>query len=194
MTPLFEKQLQFSDEHEDYMRIFMLRYGYSMIHTSRMKNEEGKGARLYLPYGFKVPSVAIPDFLCIKCAQCILPSISPLNCLPEQFFMDLKVKRRADFYRNRARWETGIDDRCRRNYLTAEEATRIVPWVFHLIYPTPNLAMDEQRVPDLHRPAPTGLFGCPVSQRANEYKGMVYWGIKEDMKKLAELQEVIGKL
>lgn len=183
----FDLQLQFGDENEEMMRRFMLaRWGYAIVHTSKIQNEAGKGGRLDLPWPCNRSRIPIPDFLCIKRIR------SPhLVNLPVQFFTDLKAKRKADYYRNRKRWESGIDKRCRDNYLLTETELGVPSWVFHLIYPTPEIAMDEQRVPSVHRTPPTGLFGCPVSQQANEYKGMVYWGIESDMTKLASLEEVL---
>jgi len=186
MDTSFEDQLHFGDEGEDQTKRFMLAYwDYAIIHTSKIQNTIGKGARLDLPSLCTRTKVPIPDFLCIKFAH----SKKSFFNLPRFFFMDLKTKRKADYYRNRGRWETGMDARCRQNYLNAESATGVPTYAFHLIYPTPVTAMDAQRVPPDKRPAPTGLFGCPVSQHPNEYKGMVYWGL-EEMMYLATLEEV----
>lgn len=184
----FEKQLAFGDENEEMLRVFILKHwGYAIVHTSKLKNEEGKGGRLDLPAMCQRRRIPIPDFLCIKCVH---STKSFLN-LPDQFFADLKTKRKADYYRNRSRWETGMDAKCRANYLLPEQELHVPVWVFHLIYPTSEAAMDAQRVPTDKRPAPTGLYGCPVAQKVNEFRGMVYWGI-EEMVKLAPLEDILS--
>lgn len=186
----FEEQIQFGDENEDIFRVLFRTYGYAVIHTSRLRNEEGKGgSRLYLPFSHNPSEIPIPDFLCIRDHQSVVQLPAGVD-LPPIFFPDLKAKRKADYYRKRSRWETGIDIRCRNNYLLAQKVTSIQSWVFHLIYPTSESAMNEQYVPFHKRPAPTGLFGCPITQKANEYNGMIYWGICEDMIKIAELDQI----
>lgn len=186
----FERFLARGRKAEDATARWILRkLGYIIAPVNKIEEGNGKGPRLYLPNGRTLVS---PDLFCIKPTS---SNFIPLDLPPvfkdiPFFWIDVKLKSKASFYRMNARWQTGIDKRCLSNYREVRKMTGMEVWIFHLILPTPDLASQLQRVPPQCLPAPTGLYGHPASlPYSDDFQGMVYWGISE-LTKFAELSDL----
>ena len=186
----FEALLALGRKGEDAVARYILRkLGFIITPVSKIEEGIGKGPRLYLPNG---RTVAVPDLFCIKP---VAGDFVPFD-LPPVFtgipfcWIDVKLKNKCSFYRKNQRWQTGIDRRCWLNYREVKRMTGIDTWVFHLILPTPEVVARAQGAKGWNMPAPTGLYGHPVSlQWSDSYGTMVYWGI-EDLVKFAELDDI----
>lgn len=186
----FEKFLAKGRKAEDATARWILRkLGYIIAPVNKIEEGNGKGPRLYLPNGRTLVS---PDLFCIKpTSSNFIPfDLPPVFKDIASFWIDVKLKSKASFYRKNARWQTGIDKRCLSNYREVSKMTGMEVWIFHLILPTPLLTALNQGAMRFHLPAPTGLYGHPASLAySDDFQNMVYWGI-ESLTKFAELSDL----
>lgn len=170
---------------------------YVHVPISKIVDLKDKGPRIYAPATGGQPNtpaelpihLIAPDTLCIhrhdwSHEQLILPPI---------FWLESKLKKKCSFYHINGAWQSGIDAWSRKSYLQVEKVTGIPVWIFHLIFPTSEEAMNAQGVPSEKRPAPAGLYVHPVSLTPaydpDRNPRMVYWKI-ESMQRLASIEEV----
>lgn len=170
---------------------------YVNIPLSKIVDFKDRGPRIYVPATGGRPNtpevlpsyVPSPDTLCIHRHDWEHEQL----ILPPEFFLESKLKTKCSFYRFNKAWQSGIDTSCRNNYLQVEKFTGKPVWIFHLIFPTSEEAMNAQGVPPQKRPAPAGLYAHPVSlppaHDPSQYPRMIYWKI-EDMLRLASIEEV----
>jgi hypothetical protein len=190
----FQEKLEKGQQGEQWTLNYTCRtLHYVNVPLSKIK-EKDSGPRIYIPDtdGLKPFLVPVPDTLCMfrydwrHKEQPILPS---------EFWLESKRKSKCSFYRINKAWQSGIDAWCRKNYLHVEKVTGKPVWIFHLIFPTSEEAMNHQGVPPQNRPAPEGLYAHPVSlplaYDPSPYPRMVYWKI-EDMLRLASVEEVLA--
>lgn len=165
--------------------------GFIGEYLANIENEDkGRGPRFLLPKGVGVTDLPVPDARFTWSPKLLgVPAFG----LPRVWFGDVKAKDGCSWYRKKQRYQSGIDKRAWYRYRQTEEVLGYPVYILHLIYPTSEEALNHQQVPIHRRPAPTGLYVHPVSRPyADEYMKMVYWGIEEDMVKLATLRDVIG--
>jgi len=167
---------------------------FIIIHRGKSSGVQKYGPRFYYQKSVRSFPMPLPDLEVFwpYCGTRLVP-----KGLPPRFFGDAKEKDRTTFFRKKQRWQSGIDRWCKEAYCDAERLTQTPTWVFHLVEEATVKEMDAQHVPPQHRVPPSGLFVHPVllpiaDSHKDDKRDMVYWAIK-DMKKLAELDQVLPK-
>jgi hypothetical protein len=179
---LFQQKLAFGQIGESLIARYLRSRGWSILPVYEKEIDNGKGPRLFLPYGYPETELIAPDLQGMKYQKV-------------QWF-EAKHKSAATFYRKKWRWQTGIDKRHYLDYKRVQEITTYPVWLLFLQRESAcnNAPLN---VPS----CPTGLYGCPITQlysdegyydRGGKRYYMVYWGVQE-LKKLASLEEVLQK-
>jgi hypothetical protein len=172
---------------EEIIANFLKDLKFVILHRGRSNELQQHGPRFYLSHEVCKQNLPVQDIEAFWPYQ--NRQLTPKG-LPPHFFADIKEKDECSYYRKNKRYQSGIDQWCWEIYLKSERLTRIPHYVFHIIKPKSEKALDKQCVPTEHRPAPTGLFCHPILLPiSDKYEGMVYWGI-EDMRKIAELDDL----
>ncbi len=181
VSTTFEKSLEFGQIGESLIAQYLRKRGWTILPVYEKEIDNGKGPRLFLPYG-------LPE------AELIAPDIQALRNQQIKWF-EAKHKNAATYYRKKQRWQTGIDKRHYIDYKRVQEVTKWPVWLLFL-----QRESTSKYAPADVGPCPTGLFGCPITQhwsddgwyeRDGRRYDMVYWGI-EELKLLATLADVLG--
>lgn len=180
MVAPFETRLEEGQIGESLISRYLRSKGWAILPVYEKEIDNGKGPRLFLPYGHPEEELIAPDLQGMKCQKV--------------HWFEAKSKNTATFYRKKQRWQTGIDKRHYNDYKRVQVVTKYPVWLLFL--QSDNVV---NNAPPGADPCPTGLFGCPISQsyaddgwywRDNRRYDMVYWAI-DDLKKLATLADVL---
>lgn len=163
------------------------------IHRGKSSGMEQHGPQFYCPS--EICSRPLP-LLDIEVFWPYLGKRLVPHGLPPRFFADVKEKNGCSFFKQKNRWQSGIDRWFRDSYCIAERLTFTPVQIFHFIGETPSEVMDKRGVPNEYRPAPTGLYVHSVLQpiadsHTTDYEDMVYWAVESDMKKIADLSTIL---
>ncbi len=178
----FDSMLPFGQMGESLIAKYLRRLGYIILPAYEKEIDNGKGPRIFLPYGYSPKELITPDMLAKRRRLTL--------------WIEAKHKSAATFYRKKQRWQTGIDKRHWIDYLQVE---KVSGWPVHLLF-LQRLAVITNAPPDVE-PCPTGLYACsitcPISDEGyyfNRFTGkrneMVYWAMSA-LRKLASLDEVM---
>jgi hypothetical protein len=176
----FQRRLAFGQVGESLIARFLRSRKWIVNPCYEKKIDNGKGPRLFLPFGANESMLITPDIQAMRDRQVR--------------WFDVKHKSTGTYFRKNSRWQTGID---RRHYLDYVKVRKLTQWPVWLLFLQRESTITNAP-PDVE-PCPTGLFGCPITQPYSDTgwytsKGrrydMVYWGI-EELKPLATLQEVL---
>ncbi len=168
----FQEALTFGQIGESLIARYLRSLGWMILPVYEKEIDNGKGPRLFLPYGYPEKELIAPDLQGMKRQQVR--------------WFEAKHKNACTYYRKKQRWQTGIDKRHYQDYRRVQEVTEWPVWLLFL-----------QRG---ESPCPTGLFGCPITQpisddgwyfRGDKRYDMVYWAIS-DLKLIATLAEVLA--
>lgn len=176
----FQRKLVFGQIGESLIARFLRSRRWIINPCYEKEINNGKGPRLFLPFG-------------ADDTQLITPDIQAMRDRQVRWF-DVKHKSACTYYRKNHRWQTGIDRRHYQDYLKVQKYTQWPVWLLFL-----QREATITNAPPEVQACPTGLFGCPITlpysddgwyTRDGRRYDMVYWGI-EDLKLLATLQEVL---
>ncbi len=180
----FRNLLSFGQIGESLIARFLRGKGYLILPVYEKEIDNGKGPRLFLPFGSPETELIAPDMQAIK-AQKIR-------------WFEAKHKNAATYYRKKARWQTGIDKRHYLDYVRVQEVTHSPVWLLFLQREAPLT-----NAPIGVTPCPTGLFGCPITKsiadegyytRGQRRFDMVYWALEgaNGLERLATLEDVLA--
>lgn len=176
----FHEALTFGQIGESLIARFLRQKGWMILPIYEKEIDNGKGPRLFLPYGHPETELIAPDIQALRNRQVR--------------FFEAKHKSAATYYRIKKRWQTGIDLRHYQDYLKVQAYTQCPVWLLFL----QREAAISNATSDAP-PCPTGLYGCPITQKISDNGfymrngrryDMVYWAI-QDLKSLATLEEVL---
>ncbi len=180
----FHERLARGQIGESLIARFLRRRNWILFPAYEKEINNGKGPRLFLPFGFDEK-------------QLILPDIQGMNTLSQLvYWFDVKHKSACTYYRKNKRWQTGIDLRHYQDYLKVQKFTKWPVWLLFL-----QREATITNAPPGVKPCPTGLYGCPITQPYSDDGwhwsygkrcDMVYWGI-DDLKFMAPLQAVLDE-
>lgn len=185
MVTNFQQTLAQGQVGESLISRYLRSKGWLIFPAYEKEIDNGKGPRLFLPYGMPKAELVAPDLQGLKYRKVGIPEIR---------WFEAKSKSTATFYRKKQRWQTGIDKRHYQDYVRVQEVSSCAVW---LLFLQENNA--HNNAPDGVAPCPTGLFGCPITQhwsddgwyiRDGKRYDMVYWGI-EELKLIAPLSDVL---
>lgn len=180
-SPTFQQKLAEGQIGESLIARYLRSLGWMILPVYEKEIENGKGPRLFLPYGLPEQDLIAPDLQGMKYQKIR--------------WFEAKTKNTASFYKKKWRWQTGIDKRHWQDYRRVQDITNCPVWLLFL----QQDKVDNNAPPNVE-PCPTGLFGCPVTQywsddgwyyRDGRRYDMVYWGI-EELKRLATLADVLA--
>jgi hypothetical protein len=174
----FAESLRIGRIAEGEISQWLQRLGYAVLPAYEIEINSGKGPQLFSAEG----SFVAPDLALIKPGS----------------FLWAEAKRKTVFswYRQKQRWETGIDIRHFEDYLRVSEITgaEVILFFLHISDTPSDIDTQYENCPLW---CPTGLYGNRLSKlkdigrRSEKWaKGMIYWG-EEDLKRYADLSEVI---
>lgn len=180
----FDETLPFGQMGESLIAKYLRRHGYSIFPAYEKEIDNGKGPRIFLPYGYSVQELITPDMLAKRERRTL--------------WIEAKHKSAATFYRKKQRWQTGID---KRHYLDYLQVEKVTGWPVRLLF-LQRLSVITNAPLDVE-PCPTGLYACsitcPVSDEGYYHErmtgrryDMVYWAI-DTLKKLATLEDVLSE-
>lgn len=176
----FHRQLARGLMKESLIVRFLRNRGWAILPPYEKEVDDGKGPRLFLPFGLDDTELIAPDIQAFRDRQVR--------------WFEVKDKSTGTYFRKNRRWQTGIDRRCYQDYVKVQKITKWPVWLLFL-----QGEATITNAPAGVKPCPTGLFGCPITQpysddgwytRKGRRYDMVYWGI-EDLRLLATLQEVL---
>jgi len=155
---------------ESKIAMYLMARNNKVLPVYQIEKSRGKGPRLFL----KDNNLIAPDMFVFNDKECC--------------WIEAKHKTGFSWHRNTRTWNTGIDKRHFKHYC---EVADVTPWPVWLMFL--HKAGQAKDSP----PSEGGLFGNKLSvlrncihHESNRYAyGMVYWD-KNDLKKLASLEEV----
>jgi len=177
----FDEMLPFGQMGESLIAKYLRKLGYIILPAYEKEIDNGKGPRIFLPYGYPVKELITPDMLARREKRTL--------------WVEAKHKSAATFYRKKQRWQTGIDKRHWFDYLQVEKVTG---WPVQVVF-LQRLSIITNAPPNVE-PCPTGLYTCRITctisdegyyidRLSGRRYEMVYWAVK-DLRKIASLEEV----
>lgn len=171
----FTANLRTGQYGEDLISQWLIRRGWQVLPAYQVEVNHGKGPRLFGAYG----QLVSPDLLVFKSERVM--------------WIEAKYKSAFTWHRKSESWQTGIDRRHWKEYLTVAAVTHFPVWLMFLHKPG-NAAKDTPT----DKQSPSGLYGNSIGVLLNEVdhehsqhgpSGMVYWR-EDSLRKLAAYSDV----